>query len=34
MINLLKNLFKQETVKNKIAASIEIKEMSASTWWS
>jgi hypothetical protein len=34
MINLLKTLFKQAPVKNKIAANIEIKEMSANTWWS
>lgn len=34
MINLLKSLFKQATVKNTIAANIEIKEMPASKWWS
>jgi len=34
MINLLKVLFKKPTTKNTIAASIEIKEMPASKWWS
>lgn len=33
MINLLKSLFVTEKAENSIAASIEIKEMPASTWW-
>lgn len=32
MINLIKLLFTAKT-ENTIAASIEIKEMPASTWW-
>ena len=34
MINLLKVLFKKQPAKSTIAANIEIKEMSASKWWS
>jgi hypothetical protein len=33
MINLIKALFVTESTENTIAASIEIKEMPASTWW-
>ncbi|SEK45258.1 hypothetical protein SAMN05216262_101395 [Colwellia chukchiensis] len=33
MINLLKAFFATEKAENAIAASIEIKEMPASTWW-
>jgi hypothetical protein len=33
MINLLKSLFVNNAKENAIAASIEIKEMPASTWW-
>tara|TARA_R110000744_G_scaffold66320_2_gene135472 strand:+ start:52 stop:156 length:105 start_codon:yes stop_codon:yes gene_type:complete len=33
MINLIKSLFIAEKIENTIAASIEIKEMPASTWW-
>jgi hypothetical protein len=33
MINLFKTLFLTKTTVNPIAASIEIKEMPASTWW-
>ena len=33
MISLLKSLFIIENTENTIAASIEIKEMPASTWW-
>jgi hypothetical protein len=33
MINLLKSLFVSQSTENAIAASIEIKEMPASTWW-
>ena len=33
MINLIKALFIAEKIENTIAASIEIKEMPASTWW-
>jgi hypothetical protein len=33
MINLIKSLFTAENTENTIAASIEIKEMPASTWW-
>ncbi len=33
MIKLIKSLFITEQMENTIAASIEIKEMPASTWW-
>jgi hypothetical protein len=33
MLNLIKSLFTNEAKENAIAASIEIKEMPASTWW-
>jgi len=33
MINLIKSLFFTKKTENTIAASIEIKEMPASTWW-
>lgn len=33
MINLIKSLFMTTKTENTIAASIEIKEMPASTWW-
>jgi hypothetical protein len=33
MINLIKTLFVTKAKANPIAASIEIKEMPASTWW-
>jgi hypothetical protein len=33
MINLFKTLFNKVEQENPIAASIEIKEMPASTWW-
>lgn len=34
MLNLFISFFKSKDTENTIAASIEIKEMSASTWWS
>jgi hypothetical protein len=34
MIKMLKTLFSKKTQCNTIAASIEIKEMPAKTWWS
>ena len=34
MIDLIKALFVAKTKENAIAARIEIKEMSAKTWWS
>ena len=33
MIRLIKSLFVNDSKENAIAASIEIKEMPASTWW-
>lgn len=33
MINLFKTLFVAKNKANPIAANIEVKEMSASTWW-
>ncbi len=33
MIKLLKALFNYQIKENAIAASIEIKEMPANTWW-
>jgi len=34
MINLIKSFFISDVKENAIAASIEIKEIPASTWWS
>ncbi|GLX86683.1 hypothetical protein tloyanaT_29360 [Thalassotalea loyana] len=34
MIKFIKNLFVTEIEENPIAARIEIKEVSATTWWS
>jgi hypothetical protein len=33
MINLIKSLFASNSKESEIAASIEIKEMPAKTWW-
>ena len=33
MVKLIKSLFAIDAKENEIAASIEIKEMPASTWW-
>ncbi|GLX81254.1 hypothetical protein theurythT_07060 [Thalassotalea eurytherma] len=34
MIKFIKSLFVEEISENPIAARIEIKEVSANTWWS